>query len=460
MIIRLKNTKYAFLNLILAIIIGIIFQFKDSDFQVWLTWFFVITIICLAKDTMLLLTSGYRLFSFAYIFIVCSYLFHFGRVLNNVVFPNGKHIDSDYLAFYSYDITENSLIFCLVIIELVVTGLLLFQKDEQTYTHQTFLSSNISVAHFKIAAWIITVIAVPLKYKQVTSQIALLRITGDYGQALGTNSGNYSGVYSQFANFVILGFAMLLLAYSYDRLKASIIFAGEAMFLVWMMLSGGKIYTVVSLIILLYIYHNKIHKISWKNFLLVIIVALVFMQLLGAITAARSKGAFDTSNIFQYMFSPQNNTIYRFLDEFGGTILTVIKAVDEIPQRIDFHFGLSYIQSFALIGLNINDSLTKIQLQIEYPRLFFRQYALGGTYIGELYYNFGYFSYMLAPLVGAFVGRISSAAEDCIERDDYIRFSYYIMPIYALLTWVRGYFSGFTRGTVWGAILIFVMTKL
>lgn len=406
---------------------------------------------------MLLLTSGYRLFSFAYIFIVCSYLFHFGRVLNNVVFPNGKHIDSDYLAFYSYDITENSLIFCLVIIELVVTGLLLFQKDELQNTEQRKPVRPISNTQFKIMAWVITVIAVPLKYKQVTSQITLLSITGDYAEALGTSSNNFSGVYSQFASFVVLGFAMLLLAYSYDRVKASILFAIESIFLIWMMLSGGKIYTVVSLLILLYIYHNKIHRISWRNLLIVAIIAYFFMQLLGAITAARSRGSFDIANISYYMFSNDNNTIYRFLDEFGGTILTVVKSVDEIPKRINFHYGLSYIQSLALIGVNINDSLSKIQLQIEYPRLFYRQYALGGSYIGELYYNFGLFSFFFAPIVGAFVGRISSAAQECIETDDSLRFSYYIMPIYALLTWIRGYFSGFTRATVWAALLLLLL---
>ena len=110
-----------------------------------------------------------------------------------------------------------------------------------------------------------------------------------------------------------------------------------------------------------------------------------------------------------------------------------------------------------LVGLNINGVLNQISKEIAYPVLFSRKFNLGGRYIGELYYNFGYFSYFFAPFVGVFIGKLSELSEYCLNNRLVVELALLVMPIYGSILWIRGYFDSFTRASVWGAIFILIL---
>ena len=181
---------------------------------------------------------------------------------------------------------------------------------------------------------------------------------------------------------------------------------------------------------------------------------VVFLQLITTISFIRTTHEFNIPNLIQYAFNPSNNFLLKMLDEFGGTVGTVIFTFDEVPRYLDFHNGQSYIKAWMLVGFNINGILNQISKEISYTLLFSNRFHLGGSYIGELYYNFGLFSYAFAPLVGLFIGKISEMSDYCLENKLVIEFAVLVMPVYGAISWVRGYFDSFTRSFVWGTVFI------
>lgn len=103
--------------------------------------------------------------------------------------------------------------------------------------------------------------------------------------------------------------------------------------------------------------------------------------------------------------------------------------------------------------------LTPIMDNIAFTTRFVNKYSYGGSYVGELYYNFGLFSYFVAPLIGIVVGRVSSILNYCVRNKYYINGSFYIMVFYGFILWIRGYANALPRGIVWGAALIAIIYK-
>ena len=103
--------------------------------------------------------------------------------------------------------------------------------------------------------------------------------------------------------------------------------------------------------------------------------------------------------------------------------------------------------------------MDEVLSEVEYTRILQKQNSYGGSFIGELYYNFGYFGIAFAWLVGVFAQKISCMCDRYLYERRYIEYSLLIMPAYALLSWVRGYFDGFTRSTIWAAFIIIIVYK-
>ena len=157
------------------------------------------------------------------------------------------------------------------------------------------------------------------------------------------------------------------------------------------------------------------------------------------------------------VFSLDNNIILGTLDEFGGTIYTVTIAIKEIPSNIDFNFGMSYIESLATIGINIGGILDYVNYDIEFTRQLLTRYTFGGSYIGELYYNFGYFGVFFSSLIGLFVAKCSSYLENAMKSNDILSIGIGIMMMYSILIWTRSYCNILVRNIVWAVFLIYLV---
>lgn len=433
---------FMFYNIILYIIPG-------SQFEIWVKVLAIFSVFLFGVDTAFFMILRKKLFSVAYIFVALSFLFHIGQVILHAFFEDYNYIITDCLKMYPQELTRNALFFSINIIQIVTFFILLSTDTKRKRESRRPRFNKINNEQIRIIGWILFIITVPMKFVYIKTAISVVQ---DDTYVSSTVAG-FSGIYIQISNFCIISFVILLLAYSYNKIMQIIILGFGVSFFVWSMLSGGRIYSVISILILFLCYINT-NNISSKKIVLIVAFGVLLLQLITSITYIRTTHDFNIISLIQYAFNPANNFILKTLDEFGGTVATVIFTFDEVPRYVDFHKGLSYIKAWMLVGLNINGVLEQISREVAYTLILSRKFNLGGSYIGELYYNFGYLGYVFSPVIGLFIGKLSEISDYCLEKRLVIEFALLVMPIYASISWIRGYFNSFPRASVWGGILI------
>lgn len=454
LVFKEKNIAISLICLSLTLLIDIWLMFvSTSTYESWLNQLFFALVFVFFVDTFLLRNVHFKLFSIAYFFVVLSFIFHFGQLFVHVLTSNYQYISSNHLLIYPPSINIIALMLSLNVIQIIVTTMLLCGNNKTTYKYseEYFLLTDRQV---EIISWIILIITIPMKTNYTLVSIAQFRNIG-YSSII----KGYSGVFIQISNFVVLGFTLLLLSKRNNRTKQRFILIMEILYMIWTMLSGGRIYALLSITLLVYIFIKTGKKLNSKKYMSICVFTILLLQFISAITIARTQQNFGIGAIFAVSSNAQSSILLRLFDEFGSTIYTVIVSIAEIPSKLNYHYGGSYLKAWLLCGLNIGGILDGVKDAIEYPLLFSHRYSFGGSYIGELYYNFGYLCPIVAPLLGLLVVKISKKFDDALENYDMMKIAILIMPVYGLLGWVRGYFDGMTRSFVWGWSFIIITRK-
>ena len=456
--IKLSLSKRKFYSVSLVLLLTIfsnIIIANTSEYKQLLFIISIFSIIQLAFGLCLLKYIGSSVFSIAGLFIIFSEVFHFGQAYLNVFFPNYKYMTINFIMSSS---TENykAVIFSYnVIAVIIMTILLTYNSDFRTVSSKQLLSIKDKLA--KKIGWIILTISLPMETLYFIKQISLSQISSGYGSIY---EGGFSGIFVQIASFAILGFSMLIVSYSKEHPKiAKCIWIFSITYYGFSMISGSRIYAVISIIILLYIYVNYINKITPIKMIGFVCLGMFFLSLLQSIMIVRQNGILNWSNIINRSLT-SNNVILGALDEFGGTIYTVAVAIKEIPNQISYNFGLSYLYSLLTVGVNIGGILNYVNDNIEFTKMFTTKYTFGGSYIGELYYNFGWFGIVFSIFVGLLVAKCTSFMEANKNNKDCLSFSMSIMMMYSILIWTRSYCNILIRNIIWPIIIITALSKL
>lgn len=441
--------------LLLSIIIFHVIGFESNNFNGWISICAVLSVLYAFIYLAEFLLLNKKVVSIQFFFVILSLLFHFGHTILYSFAKSYHYISDQFLLIKSASITEHALLFSLTVIVIVSTTIIMFSDESYSKENRTLDLTFIDISYnkFKFIGWIICVVTVPMKAAYIVSGINQVAQNTYVTSVI----EGYSGVYLQISNFCVIGFAFLLFGYSYNKSACRLILLLEIVLLMLAMLSGGRIFSVICICILLICYLN-IYKIkSVKTFIFIIILALLLLQVITTITSLRQTTNMMLGNVIRSMFD-DDNVIDKTLDEFGGTIYTVICTIEQVPSYLHYNLGRSYINSWLLVGFNVNGFLDSITNNVEYTLRFYNKYGFGGSYIGELYYNFGYFGLIFAPLIGVLTAKISDGLTKAIKEKRYIRAGYFIIPSYALLSWVRGYFNAFTRAIVWGSLMIYILS--
>ena len=454
LIFKEKNIAISLICLSLTLLIDIWLIFiSTSSYEPWLHQLFLALVLAFFVDTFLLKNVHFKLFSIAYFFVAFSFIFHFGQLFVHVLTTNYQYVSSNHLLIYPPSINMIALMLSLNVIQIIVTIMILYGNNKTMYTcsKDYFLLTNRQI---EVISWIILIITIPMKTNYTIASFAQFGNSG-YSSII----KGYSGVFIQISNFAILGFTLLLLSKRNNRNKQRFILVMEILYMIWTMLSGGRFYALISIILLTYIFIKTGKKLNTKKYVSICLFTILLLQFISAITIARTQQNFGLETILAVASSVQSNLALRILDEFGSTVYTVIISIAEIPLKLNYHYGGSYLKAWLLCGLNVGGILDGVKDTIEYPLLFSRRYSFGGTYIGELYYNFGYLCLIVAPLLGLLVVKISKKFDDALENYDIMKITILIMPVYGLLGWVRGYFDGMTRSFVWGYFFVAIIGK-
>jgi len=450
-----NKVLYLIIYITIAIVLSYVIYMPDLETNS-INSFTVLSIVAIFQ---LMLTLYYfkifkiRIFSPIGLFTIFLFLFSFGQVLLKGLLSNYEFQLFDLSKFVSHYSLISVIRYSLIIIFLFTLGALLSSVNTKSVETK---KENLHDKQYKyckpIGLALLLISVPPMMYIDIKTIQA--SFSGGY------HSIFYLGIpsiYGSLADFFLPAVILLLFYYKKNISICRFILVFSVAYKLFTMLGGQRGYAMIFIITLIYIYYKSIESISifnkikyWVGGLLV----LAFLNTIKDIRGIQDKGLSLIIESFNYAIS--NNIVFRAFEEFGSTLFTNVLVFDYYPKVLTHLYGISYLASIFTILPNIGGIVTHIVDKYRWAeQLSMLQPGIGGSFIGELYVNFGYSSFFIAIVIGWILCRLSKKYEQAIICNDYFSVAIYSITFCYSLLWVRGSFEMLVRSTVWTLLTVY-----
>jgi oligosaccharide repeat unit polymerase len=371
------------------------------------------------------------------------------------LFPNYAFEISNVLLVYSPGIYKKTITYSILVVSFVVIGILISEPDK--IKNKTIKSFENNLSECREIGKIILIFTFPLEVVLDLYRIYLAMTQGYLSTYSMVNIKGY-GIILCIANFYLIGVCLLIVGNLNKKINSiciAIFFIAYAMLT---MLSGGRSQGILAIIIILFILGNYVIKIKKSYVLITFIAAYLLFAVMNAITSIRMGSVISIQNIFsEFMHQLKyNKVILRVLEEFGNSIYTPSITVSKMGNELPYAFGSTYIKALISILPILGSDMQRILTEASYSNAL-NINSIGGSYIGELYYNFGFYSFPLAVFIGIFVNKVCYNFRKITISKNYVMLAYMIPVLSGLIWWARDYFTSFVRTTIWAGILIYLL---
>ena len=400
-------------------------------------------------------------FSFSMLFCLATYIFHLSNVFLLAI-GQGKYCVYDILNssinIRDYNFSSVLAIFCS---GLTVTGILYaYGSFHADLSLNRYRSSKVSdnVSRRKILALgliLLAISAIPSLYLQ------FLRVNVVLTGGLYSNTRSVDrqlGIFYYLTRFMPFALIMIMIGMKHKKRTSLIIYVVSCAYEAFCMISGNRALQLIAIATYSFVYFNIVRKkkIRFRILVLFAILGYFAAAAVNMIMEIRDFGilSYDLSSVFLNIL--KDNPLFAVIGEFGNTQLSVSLAISNYPEHVGFKFGTSYLFGLSAAIPNIGSIIDWMQTKAVYLYDFVlgAHYSLGGSYIAELYANFGWFGILFAPLVGFWIGKTCSSIFKSIEKENWCRLVSLLVLFYFNLFWVRNFFYGFVFTYVWTSLYI------
>lgn len=294
----------------------------------------------------------------------------------------------------------------------------------------------------------------------------LPRLYIDILSLIGANANGYEGVYSIYFPQAIQSLAfffdagLFFLLFGKKNTKyASLLFWGTILYKCLVMTSGGRQEKVAFLLIWIYVYYFVINKISVKKIFFLGIFCVAGFWFVSAIGIVRTENTTGISQTIELLQSgTMNNVFGSALGEFGSAFVTLEVAYKYVPLKISYGYGRTFLAGC----LSVVPLLIKRIPWLSETVIFLTQlpknitFAMGGSYLGELYYNFSWFGILGSAVLGAFIIKLHNGIVNNKKSNDLYKAWCAILST-AMMLYVRGYFTDMMQKLVWTYLGIYLI---
>ena len=204
-------------------------------------------------------------------------------------------------------------------------------------------------------------------------------------------------------------------------------------------------------------FYNNVFKFSRWKIVLLTVFAYLGVVVLNTVADVRMQGM----QIFGSSFL--NNlggfALLDILQEMGSSIYTPYLCVLQRGNEYQTAWGRTYIYSLITIMPNLNGVFTEYINASSFVKAL-DGVALGGSFIGETFFNFGYLGIIVTFLIGIVVYKLDLWFKLSVIKGNAINIAFCIPIICTCLWWVRDASNGFVREIVWGAIVLLCVWKV
>lgn len=405
--------------------------------------------------------NGNSFLSFEYIFFVLVFIFHFGF---NYLILIGDTRYTFVLRFL--DLGNETILatsrFSISFVFWYSFGVILSGREKDYYplVKRPYITKN----ELSRIGWMF--VAVCLPFNLYVSYIRLVAyVNSGY---LATFTLSINNFVTTLSNGFYVGIVLLILGYRDNKRKSFVILLFGLVISLFAMTSGRRssavVYLIPSITFFLTIFTGNKKKLSIKRLLMYVLVAYVVVVVVGTFGALRQTGQSGFKSFWDILFS---NMSFRFLNrqlsEFGYAAYTLGATIEVVPSQMNYGFGLTYFASWATILPNLGGIITGLQDRMTYVTFLpdYYQGALGGSFLGEAYYNFGAYSFLFFLVVGFLFSKMSFKLKNDIKSSS-ISFvdTCFIVVMPTLFFWVRAYFTAIPRPLIWYALAIYFLKSL
>ena len=453
---RLQSINNIVIVAVFAVLVGYLLSAVAVDFK----WFSSIAILSVLLLADLLLFSYLRtrnIFSFRIIFLTLTLLFHMGYSWIFLFNPTYSFDGMDFELMFDATTVFKSYLFSLAASLGIYIGMQIgdvkwssrtwgFSNKIRSLADKPIVSKKFTEKSYRNLGVAVLLISVPIRLYIDIGKIRLSN-AGDY---LSTFDLQINGYASMLADMSIIGIVLLLIYYQKKRYAPSLVMGVSIFYYVMSMASGSRGTAVISIVILLFAYTLCVRKFRMVTVIGIGVLSIVLISYLTNLGLDRISS------------SPQLDEKYgmqsRFLQEFGGTQMTTILTMNMIDGQFSPHysFGETYLAASLTIFPNLTLEYEKyidnnnFQKQLNYP-------TIGGSYIAEFYYNFGYFALSIAIIVGFFLSKFERFITRLRAREQFILLAFSIFIARQSLWWIRDTALVFPRHMVAGLIMMVIL---
>lgn len=384
------------------------------------------------------------LISFFFAFIFFYYVFHFGQVFITGLFP---HYKLDYLNYVEVYMTDNTTLdktirLCIVSINAFFIGGLL-AKDGVS------IKMNFEKkASFTPIIRNIFFLLLPFRLLVDGVQLFAALYFGYYGAIKAANM--LPGVIASIGNmwYALVPLYYLTLKTNVKRRDYLILIT---LYMVMTMLTGNRGHQIVCLASLMIVMLSTLNKIRFSTIAKYGLIVLVGMFFIDIIYSMRETSITDfLSNPMSFMESTEDsNILLETIGTFGETIYTPYLTIQGDGIEYNTWFGEAFVKSIVGIVPDVTGLFKDINNSAIFPKNLGTESAIGGSFCGEMYYNFKSFYPVMSAFFGCLYCYLSNISCSCIKQQKYENAIMAIVICSLALWWVRDAIGNLTRQVVW-----------
>ena len=437
------------------IIIPLAFLFIDS--------FNMVTILAMAELIICatsIICSRKNILSVGLIFLFLTFLFNFGQSLIISFFDIDKYSYKNVISQVGYENYIQAEIFAILCIAALTFGYLGNVTRSENYNNTMIIGEkgefyfNEKQRVNKLMLVLVAVTIVPMLYIDISKIFAYLVSGYDstysvYMQGI----GKYINLISQFCKPAV---CVLIYTNSENKRAAKNITIAFLIYCGLMMVSGDRGSNIIYMLAVLFVYYRFVAKIKIKTIIIGIVGGYLLLMLITMIGLTRS-GSFSIDTIISaYQWRKGDGVIYSTLREFGGSIISLCHSMNYFPTVHPFNCGLTYVVSWVAVLPKYPEFFnvffgSSFGFTQAFPENASSMSILGGNYLGELYFNFGWFGFIGAFYIGKFISKMDTSL---FQDKSVIKTAILIVLFPSLLLWVRDFYMTLLFKTVWIALYV------
>lgn len=451
------------INIILNIVILLLSDnLKYMEYDKWLKPFAVLALVQLLINIVSLVTIEHKVVSLTTIFMLFSFITHLGIL---IIFGFEINIDLPWnpLISISKEAYREANSFTVLCHAFLAFGMCISSSKRKKYYLQ-YRTSKINKFEDRelyltkiIGKALVIIGIIPLLYYDINRFI--LYRTGGY---LATYEVNASGFIITIGRMTEIGALLLLIGNKKNIRRANFILLIILIYQGIIILTGNRMRPIMFLLVVFFIYCSIIKKIRFTGFIKICLLLYISGFLLVFVGYIRGIPVYSLGIVKKlFIKSFQEFSVFKVLAEFGVTIVTLGHSLVLFPRTRAYQYGTNYLAAMLTVFPNVNGVLTETMTKVIYIYNWpsYIRKALGGSYLGEVYYSFGKYGFILCFFIGLMVAFVSGQIHRYIYEKRYIKLSYYLILCINLLSWPRGYIGDLPREFIWTSLCIIVIYK-